>query len=283
MAIMIWAIALSAFFTAVEAETAYPSPSAVFFVNDFAGVLQKQTEDRIAAMGRELETKTGAQVVLITLATLGEEDIDNYANELFNRWGIGQKDKDNGILILNAVGERLIRIEVGYGLEGAVPDIKTAEIREKYMNPYLRDGNYDEGLYNGYAAVAMEVAKEYGVELTGGSGSMPNAPIGPLPSTPLPSPGRSRGLNLGPFLIIAFFIFDGVFFRFKITSMLIRLLIISSFFRGGRGGFGGGRGGFGGGGFGGWSGGRGGFGGGFGGGSRGGGGRSGGGGSSGRY
>ena len=254
----------------VFAAGKYPNPTEAFFVNDFADVLNSSTERDIAAMGKELETKTGAQVVLVTIQTLDGEDIDNYANELFNEWRIGQKDKNNGILILNAVGDRMLRIEVAYGLEGAVPDIKTAEIREKLMNPFLKQGDYDTGLYNGYSAVVGEVAKEYGASITGDYKPQK------IPATPAPrTRSRDTGFNITPFLIIAFLIFDGVLFRFRITSMLIKILFWSNFFRGGRGGGWGGRGGggFGGGGFGG---------GGFGG-SSGGGGRSGGGGSSGGY
>jgi uncharacterized protein len=253
----------------------YPSPTDVFFVNDFAGVISDDTERQIAEMGKELEVKTGAQVVLVTLDTLDGEDIDNYANELFNKWGIGQKGEDSGILILNSVGDRLIRIEVGYGLEGAVPDIKTAEIRQKYMNPYLKDGDYNAGLYGGYAAVVGEVAKEYGADI-GEDFKEPQR----IPSNSIPvEKSTKRRVDFGPFFLIAFLIFDGVVLRFKITSTILKMVFWGSFFGGGRGGRGGGwggGGGHGGGGFGGgsWGGG---------GGSSGGGGRSGGGGSSGGY
>jgi uncharacterized protein len=253
------------------AEDIYPSPTEVFFVNDFAGVISDDTERQIAEMGKELEAKTGAQVVLVTLDTLDGEDIENYANELFNKWGIGQKGEDNGILILNSVGDRLIRIEVGYGLEGAVPDIKTAEIRQEYMNPYLKDGDYNAGLYGGYAAVVGEVAKEYGAVIGEDFKEQQRIPSSSVPE----EKSAKRGLNLGPFFLIGFLIFDGIVLKFKITSTILKILFWGSFFGGGRGGYGGrGGGGFGGGGFGG--GGR--SGGGF-----GGGGRSGGGGSSGRY
>ena len=246
------------------AKNDYPLPTETFFVNDFAGVLDQDTRDKIANLGKLLEEKTGAQVVVVTISTLDGQDIESYSNELFNKWGIGQKGKDNGILILDAVSERMLRIEVGYGLEGAVPDIKTAEIREKYMNPYLKNNDYNSGLYNGYAAVVREVAREYGVDIDTDVKAAPKNNVMPF------STGRRR-TNFTPLLVILFLAFDGIFFRFRITLMLIRLLFWSSFFRGGgRGGWGGpGRGGFGGGS--------------WGGGSSGGGGRSGGGGSSGGY
>ncbi|HHW32116.1 MAG TPA: TPM domain-containing protein [Clostridiaceae bacterium] len=269
----------------VYAEGEYPSPTTVFFVNDFANVLSQDVENRIASIGKELEKKTGAQVVLVTIDTLGDQDIDSYCAELFEKWGIGQKDVDNGVLILNAVKDRNLRIEVGYGLEHILTDIGTSNIRKEYMNPYLAAGNYDLGLYNGYVAVVEKILKEYNVELDDGEldfeSNIRNEWPSDHPYVPEREPvRRTRGINFGPIFLIMFFVFDGVIFKFKITSTILKIIFWSSFYGGGRGGhWGGGRGGFGGGSFGGGS-----FrGGGFGGGSFGRGGRSGGGGSSGKY
>lgn len=260
--IILW-IALVLLSLTSYAASNYPDPTDIFFVNDFAGVLNQTTKDNIASLGKQLEDKTGAQVVLVTINSLDGQDIDSYANELFTKWGIGQKEKDNGILILNSVGDRMLRIEVGYGLEGAVTDIKTADIREQYMNPYLKENNYNAGLYSGYTALVSEVAREYNVEINNGNAALPE-------ERTLPPAHTKKRVNFSPFIIVIFIVLDGIFFRFRITSMLIRIFFWSSFFRGGRGG--GGR----------WGGGSGGWGGG-GGGSSGGGGRSGGGGSSGGY
>lgn len=247
----------------------YPSPTRYFFVNDFADVLSHETEEKIYRLGKQLEDKTGAQVVLVTIDTLDGQDIDEYANILFEKWGIGQKDKDNGVLILYANAERLLRIEVGYGLEGAVPDIKTAEIRENYIRPYTQYDDFNSGLYNGYAAIVNEVAKEYDIEI--------NADTSPSPGNLNQYNGyesNGNGSSLVVFILIMVFLtFDGIFLKFRITSAILRGLLWSSHYGGGRRG---GRGGWGGGGFGGFGGS------GFGGGSSGGGGRSGGGGSSGR-
>jgi uncharacterized protein len=282
---------------AVYGKGEYPPPTSTFFVNDFANVLSQDVENRIASIGKELENKTGAQVVLVTIDTLEEQDIDSYCAELFEQWEIGQKDKDNGVLILNAVNDRNLRIEVGYGLEHVLTDIGTSNIRKDYMNPYLKEGDYDSGLYNGYIAVVEKVLSEYGAELDSEDinvkEEIPYSP--PVTSYPSNTPGRrTRSSSPGFILLLLFLAFDGVVFKFKITSTIIKAIFWGSFFGGGRGGrggpWGGGGGGFGGGGFGGGSSGRGGFGGGGsgrggfgGGGSSGGGGRSGGGGSSGRY
>jgi uncharacterized protein len=244
----------------------YPTPTSEFFVNDFGNVLSQDSKNSISNLGKQLEDKTTAQVVLVTIDSLNGQDIDSYANELFTQWKIGQKEKDNGVLILIATQERKLRIEVGYGLEGALPDIKTAEIRTQYMNPFLKNNDYDTGLVNGYNAVVGEVAKEYNVTVDNWSveQQQPKPQNKSVPST-------NNWSKFMPILLVIFIILDGIFFRFRITSTIIKIVFWSSFFRGGRGGRGGG-GGFGGGGFGGG-----------GGGSSGGGGRSGGGGSSGGY
>lgn len=248
----------------------YPTPTSEFFVNDFAGVLSSETRDAIQRIGKSLEDMTTAQVVVVTVSSLEGEDIDSYAYELFKRWGIGQKGSDNGVLILNAVSERMLRIEVGYGLEGALTDIETAEIRTEYMNPYLKENDFDRGMLYGYVAVVKVVAEEYGVS--------ENDLQQRLPAVTRHDSSREADTDIRTFFYIIaiciFLAFDGILFRFKITRILLRIALYSGYFRGGRGGHGG-RGGWGGGGFGGFGGG--------GGGSRGGGGRSGGGGSSGGY
>lgn len=254
----------------VAAQVKYPSPSEAFFVNDYASVLNSDTEERIYSLGKQLEEKTGAQVVLVTIDTLNDQSIEEYSIGLAMEWGIGQKGKDNGILMLYSNKERMLRIEVGYGLEGAMPDIKAGRIRRDYIAPYTQNDDFDQGFLNGYSAIVSEVAKEYDVQIDGNVSLPKESPY----EEPI-YPARRNRMNFTPILFIFFIIFDGIFFRFRITSTIIKIIFWSSFFGGGRGGRGG-RGGWGGGGS------RGGGFGGFGGGSSGGGGRFGGGGSSGR-
>jgi uncharacterized protein len=266
-------IALFVFPSAVRAEVNYPDPTPGFFVNDFAGVLSQSTEEKILGIGKQLEEKTSAQVVAVTVNSLEGQDIDAYAVDLFEKWGIGQKDKDNGVLILASISERKLRIEVGYGLEGALPDIKAARIRLDVMNPYLKEDDFDNGFLYGYIAIVEAVAAEYGVTVDMGSTArVPHAPYTPPDSYAYP--GHTGKSNYSSIIILILYIaIDGIFFRFRITSFLFRLLFFSRFFGGGRGGWGGG----------GFGGGRGGYGGGSFRGSSGGGGRSGGGGSSGGF
>lgn len=103
---------------------------------------------------------------MVIIDTLQGLTVEDYAVELFRRWGIGQKGKDNGVLLLVAIKDREMRIEVGYGLEGAIPDGKAGRIRDEYIIPYFKEEDYSKGVYYGYLALAKEVAKEYNVELT---------------------------------------------------------------------------------------------------------------------
>lgn len=280
-AVLVILILLISISVPASAKADYPAPTTEFFVNDFAGVLSRETRDNIQRIGKGLEDATTAQVVVVTVSSLDGEDIDSYAYELFKQWGIGQKGKDNGVLILNAVSERQLRIEVGYGLEGALTDIETADIRNDYMNPYLKNNDFDKGMLYGFAAVVNVVAEEYGLsEYVSEYDLEQRMPSG----TRYDSSDSSDEDDKAFFYIIIFCIFlvaDGILFRFRITRALLRIAFYSRVFGdGGRGGWGGG--GFGGGGSRGSRGG-GGFGGGGSRGSRGGGGRSGGGGSSGGY
>ena len=143
------------------------SPTSNFYVNDYADVLSKETEDYIMNTNVELNNKTGAQIVVVTVKSLDGKSIEEYATELFRKFGIGDKTKNNGVLLLCSTGDRRFRIEVGYGLEGALPDGKTGRIQDEYIIPYLKNDNYDEGIKNGYNAILEEVCKEYNVEITG--------------------------------------------------------------------------------------------------------------------
>lgn len=144
----------------------FPKPTPYKYINDYVGVVEPEYVQKIISVGKELEDKTTAQVTAVIIDSLQGITIEEYAVELFRRWGIGQKGKDNGVLLLVAINDRQMRIEVGYGLEGAIPDGKAGRIRDEYIIPYFKEGNYSKGIYYGYLALAKEVAKEYNVELT---------------------------------------------------------------------------------------------------------------------
>ena len=89
--------------------------------------------------------------------------LEDYSLQILRQWGIGNKEKNNGVLMLISTGDRKSRIEVGYGLEGALTDGVTGQIQDQYMIPYFRKGNYEEGIARGYEALARRIAKEYNV------------------------------------------------------------------------------------------------------------------------
>ncbi len=137
-----------------------------FFVNDYANVLDAETEDKIFEIGQELYEKTGAQVVSLTVEDIGDTSLEDYSYSIAQGWGIGSEKEDTGVLILLVIGSQESRIEVGYGLEGALTDIYTGHIQDQYMIPEYANGNYSEGMLAGYEAVVGTIYKELGIDST---------------------------------------------------------------------------------------------------------------------
>ena len=143
------------------------SQTSDFYVNDSANVLDASLENYIISTNKSLYSQTGAQIVVVTINSLEGEGLEEYANELFRQYGIGDKKKNNGVLMLLSIQNRKSRIEVGYGLEGALNDAKTGRIQDNYMIPYFKEDNWQEGIKNGYNAILSEVEKEYDVTVEG--------------------------------------------------------------------------------------------------------------------
>ena len=151
----------------------FPSPSGR--VNDFAQVIAPAIQERLNALLAQVEAKTGAEIAVVTLQTIAPLDVEQYANELFTRWGIGKRKKDNGVLILLAITERKVRIEVGYGIEPILPDGRAGAIIREVIMPHFRRGQLGEGLYAGALEVGRVIANAEGVTLTA-EGSRRNRP-----------------------------------------------------------------------------------------------------------
>ena len=152
----IFCLLLSVFFLVQSSfAISLPKPTAEFFVNDFANVIDAEDEQAIFNMAKSLYESSGnsTQVVVVTIDSLDGNSLEEYANELFNQWGIGSKENDDGVLLLLAVNDRESRIEVGYGLEGTLTDGKTGRIQDDYMIPYYRDNDFSEGLKSGVEAI----------------------------------------------------------------------------------------------------------------------------------
>lgn len=134
-----------------------------FFVNDFANVISDADEKAMFDKAVSLDQKTTAQIVVVTIDTVGDQEISDFALELGRNWGVGDKEKNNGVVILLAAQDRNIDIEVGYGLEGALSDTISARILDVYGIPYFSEDRFSEGLVSVFNAVYNEVLIEYGI------------------------------------------------------------------------------------------------------------------------
>jgi uncharacterized protein len=141
-------------------------------VYDFAQQLSEQSKNELHALSREVETKTTAEIAFVTVYSLDGETIDDYANKLFNSWGIGKKDVNNGVLFLIAPIDRRVRIEVGYGLEPLLTDALCGEILDNYVIPRFKEGKLDEGVIDG-ARELTRILLEYPEAARGIPGSAP--------------------------------------------------------------------------------------------------------------
>ncbi len=233
---------LLASFSALAGQAAaidFPPPQGA--VNDFARVIPPQYRASMEALAREVLQKTGVAMVVATFRTTGGADIETFANELYEAWGIGKKGEDKGVLMLVALKERRFRIETGYGVEGVLPDGLLGRIRDQFVLPLFKRGQFGPGFEKGMKAIAAIIAKEAGVKLTGVS-----AP-GPI-QTKKQKSIASKGLWL--FGLLAVFLLVG---RRGRRGGLLPWILLGSMMGGGHsrgggfGGFGGGFGGFGGG------------------------------------
>lgn len=138
-------------------------PTENFYVNDFADVISAEDESEILSKAVALNQKTTAQVVVVTVESLDGKDAWEYALELGREWGVGDKEKDNGAVILLSESDRKIEIAIGYGLEGAIPDSKAGRIIDVYGLEYLKQNNFSKGITAITDAVINEVYIEYGI------------------------------------------------------------------------------------------------------------------------
>lgn len=153
----ITAMAVTMLLSSITVFAALPTPTNEFFVNDFANVLSSQTEKYIVERGAAAAETDGTQIVVTTVESLEGRTVDEYALDMLRDWGIGDKEKNNGLLILFAKQDRKIKIEVGYGLEGDINDAKAGRLLDNYAIPELRKNNFDEGLLTLYKAILAEL------------------------------------------------------------------------------------------------------------------------------
>lgn len=152
------------------------------YVNDFAGVLRPEAAAELSEACARVEKATGVQMALVILPSLEGEPIEDVANLLFRKWGVGQKQNNEGLLLLVSVRDRRTRLEVGYGLEPVIPDGYAGWILRE-MRPSLRAGDYRGALLAAVDALAARIAQAKGVRIPAAAGS--RRPASP-PEAPIP-------------------------------------------------------------------------------------------------
>jgi len=137
------------------------SKESSFYVIDNAGLLSTYSANRISERSKQLDLNSKAQIVVETLESMNGKSIEEYSSSRFRELGLGDKELNNGVLIVVVPIEKVARIEIGYGLEGAIPDGKAGNIvREKGLKRF-EEQNFEKGITDTYFAIAEEVSKEY--------------------------------------------------------------------------------------------------------------------------
>ena len=161
----------------------YPAPRG--WVTDVAQVLDTATEEKLRALLADLERRTTVEMAVVVVPSTAPLTPKQYATELYNRWGIGKRGPDNGVLLLLAVQDRRIEVETGYGVEGILPDGRVGAIIRSTMLPHFRNNRWGEGLLAGVQELAQILYAEY------------QAPAAPTAPARPPSPGHSLVWVLG--------------------------------------------------------------------------------------
>ncbi|MCF7857978.1 MAG: TPM domain-containing protein [Candidatus Cloacimonetes bacterium] len=212
-------------------------------VNDYAGILDSKAENQLEVLLRDVQSKTSSQVALLTIPSLQGENLEDYSLKVAQTWKLGQKEFDNGVLMLVTLKEKKIRIEVGYGLESIITDAKSGYIIRTYIVPGFKKGDFAGGITNGLLAISGLITKEF--EITDEELAKYNQQ----------QAGEQKQIPFGLIVLLLMFIFGGLgrrrgglFTALFLGSMLSGGSRGRSGFGGGFGGFSGGGGGFGGGG-----------------------------------
>ncbi len=148
----------------VQAQNIPARPTPPQLVNDFAGALSPEQKEILEQKLVALDDSTSNQIAIVLIKTLNDYPIEDYANKLFRSWGIGNKKNNNGVLILAAIDDHQVRIEVGYGLEGAIPDITANSIIDNDIAPSFKTQNYYQGLNLATNDLSKAAAGEYHVQ-----------------------------------------------------------------------------------------------------------------------
>jgi uncharacterized protein len=144
---------------ATAAAVAAALPEATGAINDFANLLSDDEEQRLTRLVEEVEQATSAEIAVATVDSLDGLTVEDYATQLFAAWGVGQRGRDNGVLIVVAPNQREMRIEVGYGLEAVLPDGLAGQVIRETFLPAFRSDDYARGIVDGTERVAAIVRR----------------------------------------------------------------------------------------------------------------------------
>ena len=181
------------------AESVNQLPQPKSYVSDFAGVIDAGSKQQMEQLSRAVYQQAHATIVIVTIHSLDGVSIEEFATDLEDKWKVGPKGSDRGVLMLLAINDRKRRIEVGYGLEGILNDAKVGDIG-RTMVPYLQRGEYGPGLLEAQQQIANVIAVDANVTL---------APLQHPVRQPEPQRGRKDWLGILVFFVIIFFIFRG--------------------------------------------------------------------------
>ena len=234
----IFALTLLLAFSVARAESPDKLPKPTSYVSDFAGVMDAESKQSVEALCTDLDRQAHAQIAVVTVNSLDGMSIEDYSTALYDKWKIGPKATDKGILMLFAVKDHKRRIEVGPGMQGILNDAKVGDIGRS-MVPQLQAGQYGPAILGGVQQLANDIAADAGVTLS--APEQPSAVYAP--------PAPHRNPVFGILKLIFFIIIFLVVLRGGGGWGILGLLLGSGLGRGGGGGggFGGGGGGFGGG------------------------------------
>jgi uncharacterized protein len=198
---MLAVVTAGIFFASLAARAEDPTklPQPTTYVNDFAGVIDADSNQQIQALCTEVYEKAHATIEVVTIQSLDGMPIENFATQLEDKWKVGAKGTDKGVILLVVVKDHKWRIEVGYGLEGILNDARVGDIGRS-VAPQLHQGQYGPGLLNGARQVGTVIATDAGVTLTG----VPEAP---------PQPVRQSSRGFPWFKLILFIFFLLIFAR----------------------------------------------------------------------
>ena len=222
-----------------KGENIFLQPAVSNYINDYTNLINEGTKGYVSSVGKELEEKTTVQAVVVIVKSLEGRDIESYAKDIFRRWGIGQKGKDNGLLILLSTSDKKWTVEVGSGLDGAVQMIESSGIMNEIGSPLFKENKYSEGIKDVYSAFSDRIAKKYNIKLE------KNIDTNVIIEQRENVRGKVNGIYI--LSLIGLILFDIVFNKSRVSKYLLSILFIKSFGRGYRGWGGGGYGGFGGG------------------------------------